>query len=67
MLRFGEKEIAKETFSTTKGNAKIYDVNVSSGEWSNPQQPKKFFLKTFYSNKIFKLMNNFKFFSYFKV
>ena len=47
MLRFGEKEIAKETFSTAKGNAKIYDVNVSSGKWSNLRQPNNFFFKLY--------------------
>ena len=70
MLRFGEKEIAKETFYTAKRNVKIYDVNVSSGKRNNifflPQRNNIFF-KKIYNNKIFKLMKNFIFFSYFKV
>ena len=67
MLRFGEKEIAKETFYTAKRNVKIYDVNVSSGKWSNLPQRNNIFFKKIYNNKIFKLMKNFIFFSYFKV
>ena len=62
MLRFVEKEIAKEKFYTAKRHTKIYDVNVSSGEWSNLGQSNKMFLKRIYSNKIFKLIKNLKFF-----
>ena len=45
MLRFVEKEIAKEKFYTVKRHTKIYDVNVSSGEWSSLGQSNKMFLK----------------------